>query len=244
MEFGASIFFTDYSMAPVELARALEARGFESLWAPEHSHIPVPRKTPFPRGGELPKQYYDVMDPFVMLRRGGGRHDDAEGRHRRVPRRRSAIRSRRRSWSPRSIRSRAGASCSASAAAGTRGDRGPRHRLQDALQADARAGRGDEGDLDRGEARVSRRVRRFPADDDLAQAGAEAAPADHRRRRLSARRTARRRYGDGWVPIAGRAPYGDVNDFLPKFQQMAAEAGPRSGDHARSRCSAWPRTSR
>src|ERR1700757_1640340 len=67
MDFGAAMFFTDYSMAPAELARALEARGFESMWAPEHSHIPVPRKTPFPSGGELPKPYYEVMDPFVVL---------------------------------------------------------------------------------------------------------------------------------------------------------------------------------
>jgi probable F420-dependent oxidoreductase len=67
MDFGATIFFTDYSMGPVELARALEARGFESLWAPEHSHIPLSRQSPFPQGGELPKKYYDVMDPFVTL---------------------------------------------------------------------------------------------------------------------------------------------------------------------------------
>ena len=67
MEFGAAIFFTDYSMAPVELGRALEERGFESLWAPEHSHIPLSRQSPFPQGGDLPKKYYDVMDPFVTL---------------------------------------------------------------------------------------------------------------------------------------------------------------------------------
>jgi probable F420-dependent oxidoreductase len=67
MEFGAAIFFTDYSMGPVELGRALEARGFESLWAPEHSHIPLSRLSPFPQGGDLPKKYYDVMDPFVAL---------------------------------------------------------------------------------------------------------------------------------------------------------------------------------
>jgi probable F420-dependent oxidoreductase len=67
MEFGASIFFTDYSISPAELAVALEERGFDSLWAPEHSHIPVPRLTPMPGGGELPKRYYDVMDPFVTL---------------------------------------------------------------------------------------------------------------------------------------------------------------------------------
>src|SRR5687767_13571824 len=67
MDFGAAIFFTDYSMAPAELGRALEERGFGSLWAPEHSHIPLSRRTPFPQGGDLPKKYYDVMDPFVTL---------------------------------------------------------------------------------------------------------------------------------------------------------------------------------
>jgi probable F420-dependent oxidoreductase len=67
MQFGAAMFFTDYSMTPGDLARALEERGFESLWAPEHSHIPTSRVSPFPNGGELPKQYYDVMDPFVTL---------------------------------------------------------------------------------------------------------------------------------------------------------------------------------
>jgi probable F420-dependent oxidoreductase len=54
-------------MSAPELAGALEERGFESVWAPEHSHIPLSRKTPFLGGGELPKQYYDAMDPFVVL---------------------------------------------------------------------------------------------------------------------------------------------------------------------------------
>jgi probable F420-dependent oxidoreductase len=67
MHFGASMFLTDYSMTPGELAQALEARGFESVWAPEHSHIPTSRRTPYPGGGDLPKAYYDVMDPFVTL---------------------------------------------------------------------------------------------------------------------------------------------------------------------------------
>jgi len=62
-----SMFHTDYSIPAVELARALEARGFESMWAPEHSHIPVPRKTPFPGGGELPRRYKHTHDPFVAL---------------------------------------------------------------------------------------------------------------------------------------------------------------------------------
>src|SRR5439155_12373154 len=67
MHFGGAMFFTDYSMSAPELARALEERGFESVWAPEHSHIPLSRKTPFPGGGDLPKKYYDAMDPFVAL---------------------------------------------------------------------------------------------------------------------------------------------------------------------------------
>jgi len=67
LKFGVSMFFTDYSMKPGELGQALEARGFESVWAPEHSHIPLSRKSPFPGGGDLPKKYYDTMDPFVTL---------------------------------------------------------------------------------------------------------------------------------------------------------------------------------
>ena len=67
MDFGAAIFFTDYSIGPAELGRALEERGFGSLWAPEHSHIPLSRSSPFPAGGDVPKKYYDVMDPFVTL---------------------------------------------------------------------------------------------------------------------------------------------------------------------------------
>jgi probable F420-dependent oxidoreductase len=67
MDFGVSMFMTDYAIGAAELARALEERGFESLWNPEHSHIPLSRKTPFPGGGDLPKMYYDAMDPFVTL---------------------------------------------------------------------------------------------------------------------------------------------------------------------------------
>ena len=67
LDLGGAMFFTDYSMAPGMLAQALEERGFESMWAPEHSHIPTSRRSPFQGGGDLPKQYYDVMDPFVTL---------------------------------------------------------------------------------------------------------------------------------------------------------------------------------
>src|ERR1700741_3691329 len=71
MHFGGAMFFTDYSMSAPELALALEERGFESMWAREPSHIPLSRKTPFPGGGELPKPYYDAMDPFVVLAAAG-----------------------------------------------------------------------------------------------------------------------------------------------------------------------------
>ena len=67
MHFGASMFCTDYSMTPAALGRELENRGFESFWAPEHSHIPLSRKSPWGGGPELPKRYYDVIDPFVGL---------------------------------------------------------------------------------------------------------------------------------------------------------------------------------
>jgi probable F420-dependent oxidoreductase len=67
MKFGVCIFPTAYSIQPAELAVALEERGFESLWVPEHTHIPASRKSPWPGGAELPRMYYDVYDPFIAL---------------------------------------------------------------------------------------------------------------------------------------------------------------------------------
>jgi probable F420-dependent oxidoreductase len=68
VEIGAAIFFTDYSITPTELAVALEQRGFDSLWVAEHSHIPVSRRFTHPQGeAALTKEYFDVMDPFVTL---------------------------------------------------------------------------------------------------------------------------------------------------------------------------------
>jgi probable F420-dependent oxidoreductase len=67
MRYGVTIFSTDVSIGPVELAKALEERGFDSLWVPEHTHIPVSRRTPYPNGGELPDEYKRCHDPFVAL---------------------------------------------------------------------------------------------------------------------------------------------------------------------------------
>ena len=67
MKLGIAMFTTDYSVDPVTLARLVEERGFESLFFPEHTHIPVSRKTPYPAGGELPREYSHIYDPFVAL---------------------------------------------------------------------------------------------------------------------------------------------------------------------------------
>ena len=67
MRVGVFYFPTDYGIDIAELARALEARGFASLYVPEHTHIPTSRRSPFPGGGELPKKYSHTHDPFVAL---------------------------------------------------------------------------------------------------------------------------------------------------------------------------------
>jgi probable F420-dependent oxidoreductase len=72
MDYGVVMFATEYSIAPDELARALEDRGFESLWLPEHTHIPASRRSPWPGGGELPRDYWSSYDPFVALTMAAG----------------------------------------------------------------------------------------------------------------------------------------------------------------------------
>ena len=67
MKFGISTFVTDEGIAPGALAKAIEERGFDSLFIAEHTHIPLSRKSPYPRGGELPRKYYRTLDPFVTL---------------------------------------------------------------------------------------------------------------------------------------------------------------------------------
>jgi len=67
MQFGVAMFPTDYAMRPDALARAVEERGFESLWFPEHTHIPASRRSPWPGGATLPKEYWHTHDLFVAL---------------------------------------------------------------------------------------------------------------------------------------------------------------------------------
>jgi probable F420-dependent oxidoreductase len=61
------MFATDTAILPTELARAVEERGFESLFFPEHTHIPSSRQSPWPGGAELPPEYFHCMDPFVAM---------------------------------------------------------------------------------------------------------------------------------------------------------------------------------
>ncbi len=67
MLYGATMFPTDYALRPDELAKMMEERGFESYWAPEHTHIPASRRTPWPGGPDLPQEYWHTHDPFVAL---------------------------------------------------------------------------------------------------------------------------------------------------------------------------------
>jgi probable F420-dependent oxidoreductase len=67
MKFGVTLFLTDYALSPTELGRICEELGYESLLLPEHTHIPLSRRTPFPAGGELPREYSHTHDPFVAL---------------------------------------------------------------------------------------------------------------------------------------------------------------------------------
>jgi probable F420-dependent oxidoreductase len=67
MKIGIAMFPTDYSITPSDLGQAVEERGFESLWFPEHTHIPTSRKSPWPGGPNLPDVYKQTLDPFMAL---------------------------------------------------------------------------------------------------------------------------------------------------------------------------------
>lgn len=67
MKFGVTTFLTDQGIGPAPLARALEDRGFDSLFVTEHTHVPASRRSPYPGGGDLPEKYYRMLDPFLAL---------------------------------------------------------------------------------------------------------------------------------------------------------------------------------
>src|SRR6266581_2198709 len=163
MDFGAMMFHTDYSMPIVDLARACEARGFESLWAPEHSHIPLTRKTPYPGGGELPKMYQDEME------------DHGTVYATRFKRMREQVEAMRAIWTE------------------------PKPEYH-----------GEIIDF------PPMMTWPKPVQQPLPIIVGGAFP--HAARRAV-------RYGNGWIPIAGRASYGNFDEYFPVYKQMLAEAG-------------------
>ena len=226
MRIGGQMFFTDYSMTPTELARALEERGFEFALGTRTLPHSVDAQVALPERRRSAEEILRRDGPVRGAECGGSRHQDAAARHRHLPDRaarpdpdRQAGRLDRPGLGrPFPVRRR------------QRLERGrdgqPRHRFRDPPQAGARAYRGHEGDLDQVKGRVSWRIREFRADDDLAEAGPEAASADPGRRGLPLRRAA----GPALTATAGcltasRSQYADVQALLPKFREMAAEAG-------------------
>ena len=190
MHFGAFMFHTDYSMPIVPLAQACEARGFESLWAPEHSHIPLSRKSPFPGGGDVPKMYYDAMDPFVILTAAAAATKTLKvGTGVCLVIQRDTIQT---AKAAASLDQVSGGRFLFGIGGGWNQDEMEDHgtvfatrfkRMREQVEAMREI-------WTKSEARIPRRYHRFPADDGVAETGAEPV-ADHRRRRLSARGAAR-----------------------------------------------------
>ena len=87
MKFGIVMFPTDYAIDPVTLGRAVEERGFDSLFFPEHTHIPASRRTPWPGGARSPAEYSHTYDLFVALTAVAAIDREAPARHRHLPRR-------------------------------------------------------------------------------------------------------------------------------------------------------------
>ena len=225
MHFGAAMFFTDYSMAPADLGRALEERGFESLWAPEHSHIPVSRTSPFPSGGDLPKEYYDVMDPFIPLAAAAAATKTLKvGTGVCLVQQRDPIQTAKLVASIDQVSAGrflfgVGSGWNAEEMADHGTPFKSRHKIAreriEAMQAiwtqDKAEYHGEFVNFDPMMAWPKPVQKPHPP---VIVGGAFP---------YGARRAIR--YGDGWVPHASRPEYGDVSDFLPQFQQMAKEAG-------------------
>ncbi len=225
MKVGVSIFFTDYSIGPPELARALEERGFESLWTPEHSHIPASRLSPFPAGGELPDKYCDVMDPFVTLSAA------------------AAVTSRLRLGTAICLVVQRDPIQTAKSVASLDRVSGGRFLfgVGAGWNAEEMANHGTEFRTRLGLMRERiEAMKAIWASETASYAGRHVAFEDiiTRPRPVQAPHPpilvggafpfgARRAiaYGDGWLPHATRPAYGDVLGKLPAFRQMAAEAG-------------------
>ena len=197
MKFGASMFFTDYSMTPAALGRRWRNGASNCVGAGALAY-PASRKTPF-GGGDLPKRYYDTMDPFVTLTAAAAATKTLKvGTGVCLIAQRDPIQTAKLVASIDQVP--ADVSCSASATAGTRTRWRTTAPCSPRAQAGARADRGDEGDLDQDEAGISRRVRDF----DPMMTWPKPVQKPHPpvivggAFRTGARRAVR--YGDGWMP--------------------------------------------
>jgi len=219
------MYFTGYSMTSIELAQALEQRGFDIMWAPEHSHIPLSRKTPFPLGTDLPKRYYDVMDPFVTLSAAAAATKTLKvGTGVCLVQQRDPIQT---AKLVASIDQISGGRFLFGVGSGWNAeemeDHGTpfrsRHKIaRERIEAmkviwtETKAEyHGEFVNFDPMMAWPKPVQRPHPP---VIVGGAFP---------YGARRAIR--YGDGWVPHASRPEYGDVSDYLPQFHQMAKEAG-------------------
>ena len=225
MEFGASIFFTDYSISPTELAMAMEERGLDALWVAEHSHIPVPRRTPAPGGGELPKRYYDVMDPFVTLATAAAVTKRLKlGTGVCLVIQRDAIQT---AKLVASIDQVSNGRFLFGIGGGWNAEEIENHgteftsrfkKMREQIEAMKEIWTKSEPEY-HGEIVEVPKMRTWPKpvqkpNPPIIVGGA----FPH-----SARRAIR--YGDGWIPNASRAHYADVTEFLPEFREMATTAG-------------------
>jgi len=225
MDFGAAMFFTDYSMSADALAQALEARGFESIWAPEHSHIPTSRATPFPQGGELPKKYYEAMDPFVTLTAAAVATEALKiGTGVCLVAQRDPIQT---AKLVASIDQISGGRFLFGIGGGWNAeemeDHGTAFKTRFKLMRERVAAMKEI--WTKSEAEYHGELVDFPPMSAWPKPVQKPHPPvivggafPYAARRALA-------YGDGWIPHASRPQYGDVTEFLPRFHQMAAEAG-------------------
>jgi probable F420-dependent oxidoreductase len=225
MEFGALMFFTEYAIPATEFAKALEARGFESVWAPEHSHIPTSRKSPWPGGGELPKVYYEAMDPFVSLTAAAVATKTLKVAtgvclvQQRDPIQTAKLVASIDQISGGRFLFGVGGGWNAEEMA----DHGTefrtrfklvRERIEAMKEVWTKTKAEYHGEMvDFPEMMASPKPVQKPHPPILVGGAFPQA----------ARRAVR--YGDGWAPIAGRGPDGDVDELLPRFHQMLSEAG-------------------
>ena len=225
MEFGASIFFTDYSIPPAELGKALEERGFDALWAAEHSHIPASRRTPTPGGGELAKRYYDVMDPFVTLTAAAAATTRLKvGTGVCLVIQRDTIQT---AKLVASIDQVSGGRFLFGIGGGWNAEEMEDHgtvfasrfkRMREQIEAMTEIWTKEKPEY-HGEIVGFPPMMTWPKPKQKPRPPVIVGGAFP----WAARRAIR--YGDGWIPLAGGARYGDPLDYVPRFRQMAQEAG-------------------